>query len=158
MGQARELMDRVTAGVLAGDLAALRQVYAKDAVAESPDGRLVGSDAIAEWLVAFGRAFPDLSFELTATLESGDCAIDEGYVIGTNTGPLSTPDGEVPATGKAIRVRECDVLTARDGVAIAHHFYWDQLDFLAQLGLGAERTIVLPEQQARAETAAGAKT
>lgn len=155
MGRARELLDRCTAGVLAGNLAALRQVYAQDAVAESPDGRLVGSDAIAEWLIGFGRAFPDLSIELTATLESGDRAIDEGYVVGTNTGPLTTPDGEMPATGKAIRVRECDVLTERDGVAISHHFYWDQLDFLAQLGL-AEQTINLPEQ-ARAQTGARVK-
>lgn len=155
MGQAREIMDRLTSAVLAGDRAALREVYAADAVAESPDaGRLIGRDAIADYLLGFSQAFPDLRFEMIAELEAGDIAVDEGWIIGTNTGPLVTPDGEVPATGKSMRMRSCDILTARDGVAIEHHFYFDQLDFLTQLGLG-EQTIVLPEVE-RART--GART
>lgn len=158
MGQAREILDRLTSAVQAGDRSAVRALYAEDAVAESPEGRLVGCDAIADYLIGFSRAFPDLRFELIATLEVGDTAIDEGYAIGTNTGPLSTPDGELPATGRSIRVRECDVLTVRGGVGVEHRFYYDQLDFLTQLGLGDQQTIVLPEQQVRTQTAAaGAK-
>lgn len=150
MGQAREIMDRVTSAVLAGDRAAVRRLYADDAVAETPDaGRLVGGDAIADYLVGFSRAFPDLSFEMAAELEAGETAVDEGYMIGTHTAPLITPDGELPATGRAIRMRACDVLTARDGVAIEHRFYFDQLAFMTQLGLGEDQTIVLPGQEAR---------
>lgn len=158
MGQAREIMDRVTSAVLAGDRAAIRQLYADDAVAETPDaGRLVGSDAIADYLVGFCQTFPDLSFEMTAELEAGETAVDEGVIIGTHTGSLITPDGEVPATGRSIRLRSCDVLTARDGVAIEHRFYFDQLEFMTQLGLGQEQTIVLPERQARTRTGVGAQ-
>lgn len=156
MTQAREIMDKVTAAALAGDRSALRALYADDAVLESPEGRLVGPDAIAEYLAGFTQAFPDLSYEFVGTHDAGDIAIDEGFVSGTNTGPLATPDGEVPATGRSIRVRECDVLTARDGLAIAHRFYYDQLDFLTQLGLAGQQTIVLPEQETRAQTGVGA--
>ncbi len=38
-------------------------------------------------------------------------------------------------TGKSLRLRECDILTVANGVAVAHHFYYDQLDFMTQLGL-----------------------
>lgn len=158
MGQAREIMDSVTRAVLAGDRAAVRGLYADDAVAESPDaGRLVGRDAIADYLVDFTRAFPDLRFEQAGALEAGDTAIDEGYMIGTNTGPLITPDGELPATGRSIRLRECDILTARDGVAVEHRFYYDQLEFMTQLGLDDQQTIVLPGQETRARSGVDAK-
>ncbi len=151
-------MDRLTAAVLAGDRSAILRVYAEDAVAESPDaGRLVGRDAIADYLLGFSQAFPDLRFEVTAEIETDDTAVDEGYMIGTHTGPIVTADGEVPATGRAIRLRECDVLTARDGLAIQHRFYFDQLELMTQLGLSEEQTIVLPEQQARTESRVGAQ-
>jgi ketosteroid isomerase-like protein len=138
MGQAREIMDRLTAAVMSGDGDALGQLYAADAVAETPEGpRLEGGAAIADYLLTFKRAFPDASHESAMKHEAGDTAIDEGYFVGTHTGALSTPEGEVPPTGRKIRLRECDILTVRDGVAVSHRFYYDQLDFLSQLGLNA---------------------
>ena len=69
-------------------------------------------------------------------IESGDTAIDEGYFVGTNTAPLSLPTGEsVPATGKAVRLRVCDIATVQNGVIINHRLYFDQMDLLGQLGL-----------------------
>ncbi len=138
MGQAREIMDRVTDAVLAGDRAALEQLYAPDAVGESADDpRLEGAAAIVDYVLAFRRAIPDLSFESLTKFESGDTAIDEGYLTGTHTGVLSTPDGDVAPTGNRLRLRQCDILTVADGRAVAHHFYFDQLEFLTQLGLMA---------------------
>ncbi len=102
MGQARETMDRVAVAVMAGDRDALGQLYAADAVAESPDApRLQGAAAIADYLVAFKRAFPDASFESTTKYEAGDTAIDEGYLVGTHTGVLSTAEGEVAPPAEA---------------------------------------------------------
>ena len=136
MGQAREVMDRITTAVMAGDREALRQLYAADAVAETPDaGRVEGGEAVAEYLMSFSRAFPDASWEPRSTTESGDTAIDEGYFLGTHTGVLGTPDGEIGPTGRHVRLRECDLLTVRDGVAVSHRFYFDRLDFMVQLGL-----------------------
>jgi ketosteroid isomerase-like protein len=137
MGEAREVMDRVTAAMDNNDVEAARSLYASDAVAETPDeGTLRGADAIAGWLVKLAEAFPDARYEPTNGFEVGDTAIDEGYFTGTNTGPLPMPGGQsAPATGKAIRVRACDVATVRDGVITSHRFYFDQLEFLGQLGL-----------------------
>jgi ketosteroid isomerase-like protein len=131
-------MDRLTAAVMSGDREFLSQLYAADAIAETPDGpRLQGAAAITDYLLTFTRAFPDASFESARKHEAGDTAIDEGYFVGTHTGVLSTPEGDVPPTGRHVRLRECDVLEVANGVAVSHRFYYDQLDFVSQLGLVA---------------------
>jgi ketosteroid isomerase-like protein len=136
MGHAREVMDRITNAVVSGDEASLRQLYAPNAVAETPDaGRVEGGAAVAEYMMGFPRAFPDASWEGLALHECDDTAIDEGWFVGTHTAPLSSPDGDIAPTNRRVRLRECDVLTVQDGVAVSHRFYFDQLDFLTQLGL-----------------------
>jgi ketosteroid isomerase-like protein len=137
MGQARELMDRVTdAAVRIGDLKAVGECYAENAVIITPDqGEVHGRDQIMEWWRPFLEGFSEQSWESLRKLESGDTAIDEGFFGGVHTGPIETPNGTVPATGKRIRVRGCDIATVHDGLIVEHHFYHDQLEFLGQLGL-----------------------
>jgi ketosteroid isomerase-like protein len=116
---------------------AAANLYAPDAVMATPDqGELRGREQIIGYLKQFNDAFPDNSYEPAYAHESGDTAIDEGYFVGTNTAPLPLPTGEeLPATGKQVRVRACDIATVRDGVIISHRFYFDQMEFLGQLGL-----------------------
>ena len=45
MGEAREVMNRVTEVVEDGDLGALKELYAPDAVAESPDAGTISGRA-----------------------------------------------------------------------------------------------------------------
>jgi ketosteroid isomerase-like protein len=137
MGQPREVLDRVTSAVARNDLEAARALYAPDAVAETPDqGTIRGRDAIVGYLGTFSAAFPDGAFEVVHAYESADTAIDEGYFAGTNTGPLAARTGDsLPPTGRYVRVRECDAATVKDGVITSHRFFYDQLEFLVQLGL-----------------------
>jgi ketosteroid isomerase-like protein len=136
MGQAREVMDRITEAIVRDDAATLRALYAPDAIADRPDGpRLEGADAITGYLMGFRRGFSDMAWENGRQYESGDTAIDEGWIVGTHTETITSPEGDLPATGRAIRVRECDIVTVRDGRAVEHRFYYDQLDLLTQLGL-----------------------
>jgi ketosteroid isomerase-like protein len=140
VGEAREVMDRLTDAVMSGDLDALKSLYAPDAVAETPDqGTVPGRDQIAAYLGEFATAFPDASWEYRSKYETGDTAIDEGFFVGTNTGSMTGPNGEtIPPTGKRIRARECDVATVQNGVITSHRFYFDTLDWLTQLGLAPE--------------------
>jgi ketosteroid isomerase-like protein len=138
MGEAREIMDRITAAATeAKDFAAVAACYADDAVAVTPDqGEIRGAGAIASYLRQFSDAFSDIRYEHVGKHEAGNVAIDEGYITGTHTAPLPTPSGEsIPATGKQIRVRDCDVATVEGGLVTRHHFYFDQMEFLGQLGL-----------------------
>ena len=135
---AREVMDRVTEAMMTRkDLDELKALYADDCVIETPDaGTLRGPDAVATWFGQFLTALPDASWESSSKHESGNVAIDEGFVVGTNTGPLALPTGEELApTGKRVRVRGCDIATVEDGKVASHHFYFDQLELFTQLGI-----------------------
>ncbi len=141
MGAARESIDRMTAAMVNHDVDALAAAYSEDAVAVTPDeGELKGSDEIVRYLGGLLSAFPDFTWEPLAEHESGDTSIDEGWFVGTNTGPLPLPDGSImPATGRAVRVRGCDIATVDGGVIVRHHFYYDQMELLTQLGLVPEQ-------------------
>lgn len=140
MGQAREVMDRLTDAIFSRDWEAVAGLYAPEGVAVTPDqGEVQGNRAIAEWSREFLEAFPDARYESVYAHESGETAIDEGYMTGTNTGPLVSPTGEtLPATGRSVRLRACDIATVENGAITSHRFYFDQMEFLGQLGLTGE--------------------
>ncbi|MGW0548649.1 nuclear transport factor 2 family protein [Streptomyces sp. Wb2n-11] len=137
MGQAREVMDRLTEALTTGtDLKAVMECFAEDAVAVTPDGEIRGRENIGEYWRQMTDAIPDSTYETAYTHESGNTAIDEGYFTGRNTGPLVLPSGEsLEPTNKEVRVRGCDIATVEDGRIVSYRLYFDQLDFLGQLGL-----------------------
>jgi uncharacterized protein (TIGR02246 family) len=141
MGEARQVADRMTEALFTmKDIKAVAECYAPDAVAVTPDeGELRGRDAIAEYHRKFIDAFPDVRYQHIAKHDSGNSAIDEGTAAGTHTGTLYGPDGTpVPATGRAFTLRAMDVCTVENARIVRHHFYFDQLEFLRQLGLTPE--------------------
>ncbi len=103
--------------MLGRDLNAASSFYAEDAVAITPDeGEIIGRERIADYLRPFLEAFSDLNFEFLHRHESGNCAIDEGFLVGTHSGPLPMPTGEsLPPTGRSVRIRECDAVTVETG-------------------------------------------
>ena len=137
MGEAREVMDRLTDAVMGGRADEVSDLYAENATVMTPDaGEVRGRDAISAYFNQFSQGFPDASWEPLSKLEASNTAIDEGYFIGTHTGPLETPTGEtIPPTGKQVRLRECDVATVENGLITSHRFYFDQMEFVEQLGL-----------------------
>lgn len=143
MGTAREVADRITDTILAGDFGTIKGHYAPRAVLVDPLAGEVSGGGIVGVYQDFMEAFSEFGYEQIAKHESGSVAIDEGYILGVNTKPLSLPSGEtVPPTGRSIRLRSCDVLTVEDGRAVSHHFYYDQMELFAQLGLAPEGTSV----------------
>ncbi|MGP4044685.1 ester cyclase [Streptomyces sp. 2A115] len=139
MGQAREVMDRLTEAVTnIPDLKALSELFATDAVAVTPDGgEIHGRDHIVEYWRQMTDAIPEGTYEPVHSYEIGNTAIDEGFFSGKNTGPIPLPSGEsLPATQKEIRIRGVDFATIDgEGRIASYRLYFDQLDFLVQLGL-----------------------
>jgi ketosteroid isomerase-like protein len=138
MGEAREVLDRLTrAATEERNIEAAVHCYADEAVMVTPDaGEVRGRDGIGDYWRPFLEAIPDVSFESLRKYETGDTAIDEGWLTGTHTRPMRLPDGEtIPPTGRQIKLRECDVATVRDGTIREHHVYFDQAEFLEQLGM-----------------------
>jgi hypothetical protein len=64
---------------------------------------------------------PDAKAIVGQTYEVGDVVIVEGRFVGTHTGPLATPDGDVEPTGASVDLRFADVSKVRDGKIISYH-------------------------------------
>jgi steroid delta-isomerase-like uncharacterized protein len=119
------------------DSAALAARYATDAVVADPFYRepLEGRDAVEKDLAEFMRAFPDMHQTVSSVMEQGDVVAGEIDVTGTHTGPFATPEGEIPAIGRAVEVR--GAIFARlnaDGKIVEEHRYYDVAGLAAQLG------------------------
>jgi predicted ester cyclase len=83
-----------------------------------PAGPVQGIDPFLEHSRGFITALPDSRMEVTAIIESGNRVVIEGVYSGTHAGPLSTPQGEVPPTGRTLRLPLCDVIEVAAG---RHH-------------------------------------
>jgi steroid delta-isomerase-like uncharacterized protein len=98
-------------------------------------GTVQGKGPFREYLETLKRAVPDATAEIEHVHDAGDTVIVEGRFVGTFSGPLTTPDGDLAPTGGAVDLRFADVTTVRDGQIASYHTYYDQLGLLTQLGL-----------------------
>jgi steroid delta-isomerase-like uncharacterized protein len=88
--------------------------------------------------------FPDGRITVDNMVAAGDTVVAEFTGRGTHTGTLRTSMGDIPATGKSLTLKLCDVLEFRDGKIVRQRSYFDSGSMMAQLGL-------LPEQAATAK-------
>jgi len=87
------------------------------------------------WYQVFVTAFPDIQHEVRATIQEGPSCVLQARVTGTHTGPLASPAGEIPATGKPFVLDYVNVARLDDGQIKSETYYWDTQSFLTQLGL-----------------------
>jgi steroid delta-isomerase-like uncharacterized protein len=136
MSELRSLVDRHYEGINRHDLEMAVAVLSDEVESILPGGPpMNGVEPFKGYVRVFWTAAPDAHIEGHRYFESGDTIVVEGTYSGTHTGPLMTPAGEIPATGRHFAFTFCDVLQARDGKVSSHRVYFDQVDFLSQLGL-----------------------
>jgi ketosteroid isomerase-like protein len=119
-----------------GDLAAA--VALADDALEMMDpglGTVQGPGPFRDYLATLKRAVPDAKAVIERTLDADDTVVVEGRFVGTFTGPLAFPDGDVDPNGATVDLRFADVSTVRNGKLVSYHTYYDQLGLLTQLGL-----------------------
>jgi predicted ester cyclase len=118
-----------------GDLGGREQLFTEDCEWTVPGyssrGR-AGTSAFSRPMMA---AFPDGRHQCDLFVEEGDTVMLEGVWTATHTAGLVTPDGEIPATGRAVRLPFTMVTRFEGDLAASVHVYFDQMAFLAQLGL-----------------------
>ncbi len=120
----------------AGDWGRFRKLVPDSAVYfESATGRTVQGEAYLDLLKGWRAAFPDITGEITALIESGDTACGEITWTGTHTGTLVGPDGsEIPASGGALN-NPAAMVNHYEGDALTRiHHYFDLLTLLRQVG------------------------
>ena|ERR1700712_594184 len=110
--------------------------WAEDAELIAPRGTHSGREAVVAFNTAFQQAFPDGKLEIKKILRDGGPNVSvEGEFTGTHTGPLASPDGEVPPTGNAVTFRWAAAYVVRGEELASEHLYFDQVELLGQLGL-----------------------
>ncbi len=109
--------------------------WAADAELVAPGGQASGRDGVLGFLGVFHEAFPDLRLEVTQLLADGPAAAAEGTIVGTHDGVLHTPNGDVAPTGRAVELRFAAVYVTDGDDLKSEHLFFDQMDFLGQLGL-----------------------
>ena len=136
MGANRELLERYVELYNAGDLDAVMELYAEDAVQTMPEGTFAGRNATRERLARDLEACPDATYTVGSFVEQGDSFADESAFVGTHTGPFPLPDGtQLPPTGKRVEIKGMELVQVRDGRIVIDNLYDVNLAVLAQLGL-----------------------
>jgi steroid delta-isomerase-like uncharacterized protein len=143
MGQARDVVEQWWSLFETDRLADTAAICQPDVDVLLPGGnRQHGPGEVVAALRPFREAFPDIRHQILDVVESGNKIAVELTVTGIHTGTFRTPQGDVPPTGRTIVWEAVDIVTLRDGKIASWHTYFDQLAFLAQLGLLPEPATV----------------
>jgi steroid delta-isomerase-like uncharacterized protein len=94
-----------------------------------------GIDGILDVAKGWKAAFPNIQGRIWTSAGAGNIALLEITWTGSNEGPLETPAGTVPATGKAVEFDDAQVYTVENGLVTSMRNYGDFLTMLTQLGI-----------------------
>jgi predicted ester cyclase len=109
--------------------------WSDDAEFVAPNASLSGREEVLGFFGVFWEAFPDGRLEPLGFLAEGSAVAGEGRFIGTHTGVLRGPEGDVPATGRQVDFRWMSRYETRGDELTSEHLYFDQTELLGQLGL-----------------------
>lgn len=134
----REKVDRIFHALNAHDDTAYVRFYGADAImytSTAPEP-VRGQAAIQREIQQWFTAMPDMMLQLEELLVDGASAVSRFQFVGTHTGPMATPSGEVPPTGRRVSVPMA-VFSREDdnGLIVEEHRFLDMMGFLQQLGL-----------------------
>jgi len=94
-----------------------------------------GKEGFREFMSGFTTAFPDIAITVTNQVADDAQVASEFTALGTHTGVLRTPAGDVPPTGRTVEFTVCEVWTVRDGLVASLRNYQDAGSIMRQLGL-----------------------
>ena len=133
MSDARDVILKHIAAV--NDRTSDADPWAADAQMVAPGAQASGRDEVLGFLGVFWEAFPDLRLENVQLVVDGSAAAAEGTLTGTHDGVLHSPGGDIPPTGRRVELRWAAVYATNGDTLKSEHLFFDQMDFLGQLGL-----------------------
>lgn len=96
--------------------------------------RTLEGSAIIEAMQGWRAAMPDVKGTVTNAAEAGDQVVLEISWHGTHTGPLVTPDGEIPPSGRSQTTPGAWIFDFEGDSLRESRHYFDMLTFLQQIG------------------------
>jgi len=116
----------------------LHESHSNDIVVHWPDGRTTeGIEPHIEDLKAMFVYAPDTRIKQhPIKIASGNWTSVVGVIEGTFSEPMPLPDGNsIPPTGKPFKLTMVTVGYWQDGVMAEEYLFWDNLEFMKQIGL-----------------------
>jgi len=95
-------------------------------------------DQARQYMRAWFTAFPDMRVRQTNRVVSDDAAAAEVEFTGTNSGPMTMADREIPPTGKSVVGRGAYFARVEDGKIVQFSSHPDVAGLMMQLGFMPE--------------------
>lgn len=131
-----DVVNRYYTAINTRDWDAYDDLFTADAeLVAGPGLVLTGPDGMRAFDQGYVEAFPDLEITVLHQIANDTAVSSENRGAGTHEGVLHAPDGDIPPTGRRGDVVYVGTFTIRDGRIATQHFFMNQLDLLAQLGL-----------------------
>jgi steroid delta-isomerase-like uncharacterized protein len=134
----RQQVEQVIAAFNAHDAVAYASFYGQDAIVYDPAAPepLHGRGAIRQDAEKVLTGMPDIMLDLEELFVDGPQAVMRLLSVGTHTGPMLMPTGEVPPTGHRTSIPMAIFSrVGEDGLIIEEHRYYDLMGMALQLGL-----------------------
>ncbi len=125
MAAAKELLDSWWEAFDSREIDRCLELLSPDCEWVLPGQRFRGRDQLRPFIENYLTAFPDFHSEILHWVGSDDAVALEVESTGTQTGPLATPNGELPATGAQVVVRACYYIHVDRGQFTSWHGYFD---------------------------------
>jgi steroid delta-isomerase-like uncharacterized protein len=93
-----------------------------------------GPDGFRAYVSGWAAALPDSQVHLQNVVASGSQVVVEFRGVGTHTGVMHTPMGEIAPTGRAVELPLVEIFKLRDGKVVDHRAYFDSATLLRQIG------------------------
>jgi len=133
-----ELGERLAKAFNSSDWGAYSAAMTDDTLYESPQAQARGPEQILEFVKGVKVAYPDMKATATNVLTCGNTLVRELTWDGTNSGPMTTPQGTIPPTNRRITFKGVVLLEASDdGKVVAMREYYDRAAIMAQMSPGA---------------------
>ena len=105
--------------------------WVKDAVVHASPKDIVGIDSIKAYYGNFLTGFSNIQFTVKDIFGEGDKMVKYWNFKGTHTGNFFG----IPATGKTVSIDGTTLIRMEDGKIAEERDFFDNLDFMTQLGL-----------------------
>lgn len=116
----------------------LHESHSEDIIVHWPDGRTTeGIEPHIDDLKSMFVYAPDTRIQQhPIKIASGQWTSVIGVIEGTFTEPMPLPDGNtIPPTGKSFKLTMATIGFWEDGVMTEEYLFWDNLEFMKQIGL-----------------------
>jgi steroid delta-isomerase-like uncharacterized protein len=135
MSKGTDFVNKWMDAVNRGDVDALVAMCQPDAVHTNVDGTFRGAQGVRDLFQPMFDAMSEREVHINHVIEAGDTIVVEFVFRSKNTGPILTPQGTIPPTGRTASLSSVGIYELRDGKLAGSRGMYDRLSLISQLGL-----------------------